>query len=181
MLRIGINLGDVIVEGGDLYGEGVNIAARLQAMAMPGGICLSQTIVDHVRNKVEVQFEDLGERKLKNLDRPVRVYRVVGIASELERLSAILGPPSAEGPTGPSIAVLPFVNLSGDTEQNYSTTASPRTSSPAFPDFASFLSSLGTPHSGIATRSWMCAKWRVSSVCALSSKAACARPARTCV
>ena len=60
LLRIGINLGDVIVEGGDLYGEGVNIAARLQAMAMPGGICLSQTIVDHVSNKVEVQFEDLG-------------------------------------------------------------------------------------------------------------------------
>ena len=119
LLRIGINLGDVIVEGGDLYGEGVNIAARLQAMAMPGGICLSQTMVNHVSNKVEVQFEDLGERKLKNLDRPVRVYRVVGMASALERPSAIPGPPAAESPTGPSIAVLPFVNLSGDTEQNY--------------------------------------------------------------
>src|SRR5215475_9323439 len=76
VLRVGINLGDVIVEGGDLYGEGVNIAARLEAMAMPGGVYLSQTVVNHVRNKVEVQFEDLGERKVKNLDRPVRVYRV---------------------------------------------------------------------------------------------------------
>src|SRR6201998_1965621 len=111
-LRIGINLGDVIVEGGDLYGEGVNIAARLQAMAVPGGICLSQTMVNHVSNKVEVQFEDLGERKLKNLDRPVRVYRVVGMASALERPLAIPGPPTAESPTGPSIALLPFVNLS---------------------------------------------------------------------
>ena len=119
LLRIGINLGDVIVEGGDLYGEGVNIAARLQAMAVPGGICLSQTMVNHVSNKVEVQFEDLGERKLKNLDRPVRVYRVVGMASALERPLAIPGPPAAESPTGPSIALLPFVNLSGDTEQNY--------------------------------------------------------------
>ena len=119
LLRIGINLGDVIVEGGDLYGEGVNIAARLQAMAVPGGICLSQTMVNHVRNKLEVQFEDLGERKLKNLDRPVRVYRVVGMASALERPLAIPGPPAAESPTGPSIALLPFVNLSGDTEQNY--------------------------------------------------------------
>ena len=119
LLRIGINLGDVIVEGGDLYGEGVNIAARLQAMAVPGGICLSQTMVNHVSNKVEVQFEDLGERKLKNLDRPVRVYRVVGMASALEGPLAIPGPPAAESPTGPSIALLPFVNLSGDTEQNY--------------------------------------------------------------
>jgi TolB-like protein/Tfp pilus assembly protein PilF len=114
-LRIGINLGDVIVEGGDLYGEGVNIAARLEAMAMPGGVYLSQTVVNHVRNKVEVQFEDLGERKVKNSDRPVHVYRVAAMAGEL----AVASASAAESPAGPSIAVLPFVNLSGDTEQNY--------------------------------------------------------------
>jgi adenylate cyclase len=119
LLRIGINLGDVIVEGGDLYGEGVNIAARLQAMATPGGLCLSQTMVNHVRNKVAVQFEDLGDQKVKNLDRPVRVFRIVGMASELDRPSDIPGPTAAESSTGASIAVLPFVNLSGDTEQNY--------------------------------------------------------------
>src|SRR6185312_7651026 len=88
LLRIGINLGDVIVEGGDLYGEGVNIAARLQAMAVPGGVYLSQTVVNHVRNKVEVQFEDLGERKVKNSDRPVHVYRVAAMAGELAVASA---------------------------------------------------------------------------------------------
>jgi len=115
LLRIGINLGDVIVEGGDLYGEGVNIAARLQAMAMPGGVCLSQTMVNHVRNKVKVQFEDLGEQKVKNMDRPVRVYRIAEMAGEL----AVPSASATENPTGPSIAVLPFVNLSGDAEQNY--------------------------------------------------------------
>jgi TolB-like protein len=117
LLRIGINLGDVIVEGGDLYGESVNIAARLQAMATPGGICLSETVVDQVRNKVNVSFEDLGERKLKNLDRPVRAYRIDAIVSELKRPSEMSG--VAESTAGASVAVLPFVNLSGDTEQNY--------------------------------------------------------------
>jgi TolB-like protein/cytochrome c-type biogenesis protein CcmH/NrfG len=115
LLRIGINLGDVIVESGDLYGDGVNIAARLEAMAVPGGVYLSRTVVDHVRNKVELQFEDLGERKAKNLDHPVRVYRVAGMGGELAAPSA----PDAESPAGPSIAVLPFVNLSGDAEQAY--------------------------------------------------------------
>ena len=119
LLRIGINLGDVIVEGGDLYGESVNIAARLQAMATPGGICLSETMVDQVRNKVNVSFEDLGERKLKNLDRPVRAYRIDAIVNELKRPSEMSGSPVAESPAGASVAVLPFVNLSGDAEQNY--------------------------------------------------------------
>ena len=76
MLRVGINLGDVMVEGSDLYGDGVNIAARLEAMAEPGSVFVSQTVFSHVRGKVQLGFEDLGEQNLKNMAEPVRVYRV---------------------------------------------------------------------------------------------------------
>ena len=78
MLRIGINLGDVIGEGRDIYGEGVNIAARLEAMAEPGGICVSAKVHEEVRGKVESGFEDMGEQSLKNIANPVRVYRLAG-------------------------------------------------------------------------------------------------------
>ena len=76
VLRIGINLGDVMVEGGDLYGDGVNIAARLEGIAKPGSVLLSRTAYDHVRNKIEASFEDLGPQTLKNISKPVRVFRV---------------------------------------------------------------------------------------------------------
>src|SRR6202022_4522086 len=75
-LRIGINLGDVIVEGDDLYGDGVNIAARIEALADPGGVLVSNTVYDHVRDRLPLVFEDLGEQRVKNIARPVRVYRV---------------------------------------------------------------------------------------------------------
>ena len=113
-LRIGINLGDVIGEGGDIYGEGVNIAARLEALAEPGGICIAANVFDEVRGKLAAAFEDLGEQTIKNLTRPVRAYRV---------RSAKGGTPPARPPPGlpskPSIAVLPFQNMSGDAEQDY--------------------------------------------------------------
>ncbi|MEZ5833185.1 MAG: adenylate/guanylate cyclase domain-containing protein [Dongiaceae bacterium] len=112
VLRIGINLGDVMVERGDLYGDGVNIAARLETTADPGGIYLSGTAYDQVRNKFETAFEELGEQSLKNIGAPVRVYRVAGLA----RLP-IAG---VAAPTGkPSIAVLPFVSMSGDPSQQF--------------------------------------------------------------
>ncbi|HEY3145748.1 MAG TPA: adenylate/guanylate cyclase domain-containing protein, partial [Dongiaceae bacterium] len=112
VLRIGINLGDVVVERGDLYGDGVNIAARLETAADPGGIYLSGTAYDQVRNKFETAFEELGEQSLKNIGAPVRVYRVSGLA----RLPIAVG----ATPAGkPSIAVLPFVSMSGDVEQQY--------------------------------------------------------------
>jgi adenylate cyclase len=112
VLRIGINLGDVVVERGDLYGDGVNIAARLETAADPGGIYLSGTAYDQVRNKFETAFEELGEQSLKNIGAPVRVYRVAG----LTRLPIAVG----ATPAGkPSIAVLPFVSMSGDVEQQY--------------------------------------------------------------
>jgi TolB-like protein len=118
LLRIGINLGDVMVEGGDLYGEGVNIAARLQAIAGAGGVWLSQTVVDHVRNKIELQFEDLGQQTVKNLVQPIRVYCVAGIGARVGTTPKATAD-SKELQASSSIAVLPFVNLGGDTEQRY--------------------------------------------------------------
>ena len=121
-LRIGVNVGDVIIEGSDIYGDGVNMAARLEALADPGGICVSGTVFDHVRGKVSLDFADLGEQKVKNIDQPVRVYRIVlesdEVARDAARTSTVSAAPS-ELTDKPSIAVLPFDNMSGDPEQEY--------------------------------------------------------------
>src|ERR1700674_145927 len=160
--RIGVNLGDVMVEGKQIYGDGVNVAARLESLATPGGICISRTVHENIRNKLPLNFEDLGEQAVKNIAEPVRVYRVLlngAVAAppatpripRKYRRAGVLSfaglaiivvtillvqhlslkpqpthasiPPQAKPapplPDIPSIAVLPFVNLSGDPQQEY--------------------------------------------------------------
>ena len=121
--RIGINLGDIIVEDDDIFGDGVNVAARLEALAEPGGLCISRMVRDQIRDKLPFAFEDLGERSIKNIARPVRVYALRQEAVP-DRLSPGAAPIS-ETTAAPrmSIVVLPFVNLSNDAEQQYSADA----------------------------------------------------------
>jgi TolB-like protein/Tfp pilus assembly protein PilF len=118
LFRIGINLGDILIEGEDILGDGVNVAARLEGIAEPGGICISSSAYDQVRGKVAVEFTDLGEQNLKNIARPVRTYAVVRDGLRLLTLAGGAIPSSTSAPRL-SIVVLPFVNLSGDPEQQY--------------------------------------------------------------
>jgi adenylate cyclase len=118
--RIGVNLGDVIEDRGDIYGDGVNIAARLESVADPGGVCVSASVFEQIRGKLDFHFEDMGEQEFKNIAEKIRSYRVIPIPAQLspDTFEALVGE-RLELPDKPSIAVLPFQNMSGDPEQEY--------------------------------------------------------------
>jgi len=113
VFRVGVNLGDIIVEDDDIFGDGVNVAARLEALAEPGGICVNRVVRDQVRDKLDIAFEDMGEQQVKNIARPVRAFRVLAEEKKMPEPAAL------PLPDKPSIAVLPFQNMSGDPEQEY--------------------------------------------------------------
>jgi adenylate cyclase len=115
--RIGINLGDIIKDGRDIHGDGVNIAARLEALAEPGGICVNRVVRDQVRDKLDFAFEDAGEQRVKNIARPLRVYRIRPGRSAGDTMGA--AQPALALPDKPSVAVLPFTNMSGESEQEF--------------------------------------------------------------
>ena len=116
--RIGVNLGDVVIDGDDIHGDGVNVAARLEALAEPGGLCISSAVYEQVRDRIKLPFQDMGEQEFKNIDRPVRVWRLAATSEQPPSRDTVEAEPLPL-PDKPSIAVLPFDNMSLDSDQGF--------------------------------------------------------------
>ena len=150
-LRIGIHVGDVVVQGDDLMGDGVNVAARVEGIAEPGGIAITRAVHEQVRDKLDLGFMDKGEIELKNIARPVQVWHwrpSTGAAAPMPALTAL------PLPDKPSIAVLPFQNMSGDPEQEYFADGMVEKSSRCCPASSRCSSSLATRHLPTKARPW---------------------------
>ena len=174
--RIGIHLGDIVEENdGDLMGDGVNIAARLEGTAEPSGICLSNAAYEQVRDKLKESFVDLGDQALKNIARPIRVYRL-DFAPKTTSGSVATQPLPAL-PDKPSIAVLPFQNLSDDPEQEYFTDGMVEDIITGLSVLSGSLSSPAIPASPTRVNRRTSARWDESSVCVTYWKAVCVRRA----
>jgi len=190
VFRIGLHLGDIIVDDGDLYGDGVNVAARLEAEAPEGGIAVSRAVHDVVAGRLKATFTDLGELTLKNIDRPVRAFRPVWDAADFPAApspaTTTVQPPSAplvadallQLPEKPSVVVLPFQNRVTIPSRNISSMGWSRTLPQPCPASASCLSSLGALPSPIRDARSISVRSAASSACATSSRVVCARPAR---
>ena len=167
-LRIGIHVGDVVVQGDDLMGDGVNVAARIEGIADPGGIAITRAVHEQVRDKLDLGFMDKGEIELKNIQRPVQVFVIGGAKVDGQATALPL-------PDKPSIAVLPFQNMSGDPEQEYFADGLVEDIITALSRFSRSSSSPATrPSPTRATRSTS-SRSGASSACATCWKAACAR------
>lgn len=172
--RIGINVGDIVEQDGDIFGDGVNIAARLEGIAEPGGICVSAGVQEDAAGRIDLTFEDMGEQALKNIARPVRAFRLRLVQP------ALLGPAHPTSPDKPSIAVLPFQNMSGDTEQEYFGDGIAEDIITALSKLRGFFVIARNSTSRTRTRRRTSAKSRASSAFATCSKAASARQASGC-
>jgi adenylate cyclase len=180
VFRVGINVGDVIVEGDDIHGDGVNVAARLEGLCAPGEVYVSGTVYDQADGKLAASFEEMGEQTVKNINRPVRCYRahletVGGSDSPAHRAEDF--PSSTDKP---SIAVLPFEKMSGDPEQEYFADGITEDNITALSTFGSSSSSPGTRPSPIRASPWTYSPSPRIWACATSWKGACERRAIAC-
>jgi len=180
LFRIGINIGDIIIDVDDIFGDGVNVAARVETECEPGGVCLSGSAFEQVRGKTNFSFDDLGERSLKNIDRPVRLYAVSPASAQTASALTSQARQPLALPEKPSIAVLPFQNMSGDSEQDYFADGMVEDIITALSRFKSLFVIARNSSFAYKGNHRTYVKSDVILAFAMSSKGACGRPRTVC-